>query len=237
MRSAVLDSKGLREIASILRLLGYGLCHQLPERSFFGGGLQAPVCARDTGIYLGFVISLALLIALHKGTRPREFPPLPVWVLLAVLVGFMGWDGVTSYAGLRESNNLLRLITGMSTGFAVAVIVLPLLNDTLWARADNARVLSTLRQILAWLAGLPVGVGLVWVAPALGPVYPVLIAVSILVTLTAVNMVLVGTLPWYDRRAAAWSDLVAPALWGLLLAFLEIAASAAARYWLVGLVG
>ena len=48
-------------LQGFLHWMGYGLCHQLPERSFFGGGVQVPVCARDTGIYFGVLISLALI--------------------------------------------------------------------------------------------------------------------------------------------------------------------------------
>ena len=56
----------MHALRSLLHGMGYGLCHQLPERSFFGGGVQVPVCARDTGIYIGVLLSLFLIAVLHK---------------------------------------------------------------------------------------------------------------------------------------------------------------------------
>ena len=61
-------------IQSFLHWLGFGLCHQLPERSFFGGGTQVPVCARDTGIYLGFMLSLIADLARAQGGPPPRVP-------------------------------------------------------------------------------------------------------------------------------------------------------------------
>ena len=34
--------------------IGYALCHQMPDRSFFAHEHQYPLCARCTGMYLGF---------------------------------------------------------------------------------------------------------------------------------------------------------------------------------------
>jgi uncharacterized membrane protein len=40
-------------LAAILYAAGAFLCHQLPERSFYLGGFQLPVCARCLGLYGG----------------------------------------------------------------------------------------------------------------------------------------------------------------------------------------
>jgi len=108
-------------IAQALHWLGYGLCHQLPERSFFGGGLQLPVCARDTGIYLGFVLSLLVMALIDRGRRRSDLPGWPVMVLGGAMVAIMAWDGITSYAGLRSTTNDIRLVTGLLTAYYPAV--------------------------------------------------------------------------------------------------------------------
>lgn len=210
--------------------IGYGLCHQLPERSFFGGGLQVPVCARDTGIYVGFMLSLVVLAILHRGKRPSGMPTPATWVVALVLVAFMAWDGITSYAGLRVTTNALRLLTGLATGYAVTVFLIPLLNEELWRSPSPDRILSSPRALIAWTATIPLAFLLVWFgAPVLGAWYAVLVAVAIVAALSAINLVIVAMLPWFDRRAVRWRDLLKPTIIAVGLSFIEIAASAVFR--------
>ena len=216
-------------LQAFLHWLGYGLCHQLPERSFFGGGVQVPVCARDTGIYIGFCISLALIAVLHRPERPREFPTAWGWTAFALMIGSMAVDGGTEYAGLRSTTNDLRLITGLASGFAIALLLTPMLNDSVWRRGDSGRVLDPLWRLGAWLSAVPLAYVAVWYgAPLLGVGYPILVAVAILVTLSVVNMVMVCLTPWFDRKATRLIDAWPPFLVGLVLAFAEI--------WLAGLL-
>jgi uncharacterized membrane protein len=217
-------------LQSALHWLGFGLCHQLPERSFFGGSIQVPVCARDTGIYIGFVVSLALISLVHRPDRPKEFPGVAGISAIILMIGAMGIDGVSSYAGWRTTTNDLRLITGLLCGFAMAAIVVPMLNDELWIRASRSRVLSPAWRLGVWLAGVPVVYALVrYAAPLLGAVYPVLVAVAILTTLTAVNLVIVGLFPVFERRAERLSDAWLAILVAFVLSLAEIIASAAFR--------
>lgn len=64
--------------------VGSLICHQQPERSFFLGGEQLPVCARCTGLYLsgaaGFLAFLTWKTARRvqlapTGTRTGQVPP------------------------------------------------------------------------------------------------------------------------------------------------------------------
>jgi uncharacterized membrane protein len=187
--------------------LGMGLCHQLAARSFFGGGHQLPVCARDTGIYVGFVAALLVIAALERGRHRSGMPP--VW-LLAVgvsLIAFMAWDGITSYAGLRPTTNFLRLTTGLGTGFALALVVAPIVNAQMWRRSSEASLLGAGGEGAVWLAALPVSLGAVyWGAPFLGIGYPLLVAACILVSFTAVNLVVVVLVPRFERRAERLRD-------------------------------
>ena len=223
-------------ITDFLQWMGFGLCHQLPERSFFGGGVQVPVCARDTGIYIGFVVSVALIALVHSGDRPRGFPRWPVWALMGGLVALMAWDGLTSYSGLRVTNNALRLITGLGTGFSAAVLVYPMLQDELWRRSDSTRVLDPVWRFLAWSAGIPATFAVVWWgAPALGVGYPLLVAVCIVFTLSAINLVIVAMFPAFDRRGDTPRSILVPSVIAVVITFAEIALAGWLRAVLEGL--
>ena len=40
----------------------YSGCHQMPERSFFINGMQFPLCARCTGILVGYLVGVLLFV-------------------------------------------------------------------------------------------------------------------------------------------------------------------------------
>jgi uncharacterized membrane protein len=224
-------------VEQVLMWLGYGLCHQLPQRSFFGGTYQVPVCARDTGIYIGFVLSLALLATLSRGRRPSAMPSAGVLVLVAASVAFLGWDGVTSYAGWRETTNELRLLTGLLMGWALPAILLPMLNGQLWRSPSTGRVPAGAIQTAAWLAPVPVVYLVVLrVLPLLGAAYAVLVAAAIIATFVIVNLAAVSILPFAENRAERLRDAWPALLLALAFSGVEIAASAWLRWVLVGLV-
>ncbi|MBI5231743.1 MAG: DUF2085 domain-containing protein [Coriobacteriales bacterium] len=215
---------------AFFRAFGFGLCHQLPERSFFGGGVQLPVCARDTGIYVGFIVGALVIYLLHRPKRPGGFPDALGWVTISLLFGLMVADGVTSYAGLRATTNVLRLLSGVSAGFSIAAVVVPLLNEELWATSDPERVLTPPWKLAVWVLCVPVTSLAVWfVGPMFGVAYPFLVTLAILATFTSVNMVFAALLPAFDRSARRLRDLIGPVCIGLLLTIIEIFGAAMLR--------
>lgn len=95
------------------------LCHQLPYRSLFFGGIQMPVCARDASIYVATALGLAFLRL--KGFGSKEFR---INYLLTVFLFLpTALDGFTQLFGWRESTNLLRLITGFPYGIGYAYLI------------------------------------------------------------------------------------------------------------------
>lgn len=86
--------------------LNFVACHRDPERSFFYKGKQFPMCARCTGIYLGFLIMpFTLFNLIQLGLVLSSLLILPT-----ILDGFI--QSQTPY----RSNNILRLFTGTLGG-------------------------------------------------------------------------------------------------------------------------
>jgi len=118
--------------------MGHLVCHQLPERSLWVGGHYLPVCARDTGVYIGFYIGYLLLPIRKK----EACGPPNLWITLFMVMP-MVIDGTTQFIGLRTSVNELRLLTGLLFGAALA----PLLIYSL-AQVPTSRRVPFLRNFL-----------------------------------------------------------------------------------------
>ena len=98
-----------------IRIMEYGNrigCHQKPERSFFYKGYQFPVCARCTGVIIGEIITIILLIFKIKLNI----------VIDVVLLLIMGLDWFIQFVNILQSNNIRRFITGISGGIGLTYI-------------------------------------------------------------------------------------------------------------------
>ena len=84
-------------------------CHRMPSRSFFYKKKQFPVCARCTGIYLGFFVMIPLLWFYQIGM-----------ILSAILILPTLIDGLTQAYLNRESTNFLRFSTGVLAGIGMS---------------------------------------------------------------------------------------------------------------------
>ena len=106
--------------------VGSLICHQRPERSFFIGAHQLPVCARCTGIYLSAAAGLIgwLAFKISRGWRPIAIEPRRSLRLLAfsalptalsLASGTLGvWDGANA------TRALIAIPLGVTAGALVA---------------------------------------------------------------------------------------------------------------------
>ena len=93
------------------------ICHRKPERSFFIRGHQFPVCARCTGFYISLVLYFIYTYFFYV-----DYSSLLLTIAILLLVP-AEIDGFTQLLELRESNNTLRLITGLMGGLGLGIIV------------------------------------------------------------------------------------------------------------------
>jgi uncharacterized membrane protein len=106
------------------------VCHQLPSRTLEFGGKYLPMCARCSGIYLGVFASYAYLV-FRRGFRVNSIPRITYSLIIAAFILPMAFDGATSYLGLRETTNALRLVTGTLAGSVLPIFAFPLLSPEL----------------------------------------------------------------------------------------------------------
>ena len=215
--------------------IGYAVCHRIDERSFHVLGRQLPLCARCTGEFNAAAITLLFL-----GFVSRKRSSMPTKGILAVLVVFFvafGVDGSNSYLYLLKQtydnflpqvpniytpNNTLRLLTGSGMGIAMASVLFPVVNQTLWRDIDKNPALNWKEFGILLGIILLIDLGILYDQPAF--LYPIAF-LSVLGVLALLTMVF--SIVWviimrqensFDRLKQLWM----PATAGLTLAFLMI---------------
>ena len=215
--------------------IGYAICHRIDERSFHIGERQIPLCARCTGEFYAAGISL-LFFAL---VSPKK-SGMPGWKLGAPLLLFFlafGIDGSNSYLYLLKQtaggtldhipnlytpSNTLRLFTGSGMGIALASIVYPAFNQTVWRETDPARALDWKK--LGILTGLVLLLDIILLTQ--NPI--VLYVVALLSVLSVLALlVIVFSMSWLlmmrqDNAFDSLKQMWMPFLAGTTLAFLMI---------------
>jgi len=88
------------------------VCHQLASRSLTCFGQPLAVCARCTGIYLGFLAGLGIYPFIRGWRRPA-LPSGRVFVLISSPIVL---DAAAHLLGLWDTSNAVRLATGIVWG-------------------------------------------------------------------------------------------------------------------------
>jgi uncharacterized membrane protein len=230
--------------------IGYAVCHRIDERSFQLFGRQLPLCARCTGEF-----NAAALTFIFMGFVSRKRSGMPLKGILAVLALFFlafGVDGANSYLYLLKQtyegflpqipniyipNNTLRLLTGSGMGIAIASVLYPVVNQTLWRNADD-------RPALTWkefgrLLGIIVLVDLAILSEQPVILYPIafLSVMGVLTLLTTVFSIVWVMIMRQENAFETLKQLWMPVTAGLTLAFLMISVIDLLRLQLTGTWG
>jgi uncharacterized membrane protein len=222
----------------------FAVCHRISERSFTFAGRPLPLCARCSGTYLGALAGL-LVLAARGRCRASRLPAVKHMAVLGVFFLAWGLDGfnsfLTFFPGLPQlyaPHNLLRLITGTLEGLAIAALVLPIANLSLWAAPAPEPSIASWRD-LAWMcAG---GAALIALVSSEWPplLYPLALISGVMIAglVGLVNAMLLLIVLRREGQAARWRDALAPLLLGLALALIELTAIALLRAALTARLG
>ncbi len=225
-------------------LVGYAICHRIPDHSYSIAGRQLPLCARCSGTYLGAVLGFAA-IWFSGRRRAGNLPPTRVIVALVSFIALMALDGLNSYLTffpdaphLYEPRNILRLTTGTLNGLALSLIVYPVFNFTLWKRVSPERVISGFRELFGLLfldALLILIVETRW-APLLWPL-ALVTTLGVVIMLTLVNTMIVVIVIRREGLATTLYEAFVPLLLGLVATFFELTAMDLLRLYLTKTMG
>ncbi len=104
----------------------HGICDQIPSHSYYLFGHQVCLCERCLAIYTTLFLtslSLAIIPRLRRNLRPLD------WRLWLLLILPMALDGGTQLLGWRQSDLILRTITGLLFGLGAAWFILPRIEE------------------------------------------------------------------------------------------------------------
>jgi uncharacterized membrane protein len=118
---AATSSAGFVPLGGFLYAFFSPLCHQIDARSFHLFGWPLAVCGRCSAMYFGFLsgtIAYPFAGNLLRGARPGR-------MFLVVAVAPMLLDVMLEAAGLHESSNALRAVTGAWFGILLPFLIIP----------------------------------------------------------------------------------------------------------------
>ena len=224
-----------------LQMVVHGVCAQAHYLNM--GALRMPLCARNTGIYAGFLGTLLFLL-LSGRSRAGRLPLLVLTLVLILGAGAMVVDGVNSllldvggynvYAPLNE----LRLLTGLLMGMALGVFVLLMFNIAL--RRAPCTDQPVLGSWIEYAALLLVNSGL-YLLIFFGPAtlyYPLAIfsVAGIVGVLFVANLFVCAMVGGLENRVVHLRQLIRPATVSVVLTSVELALLAGLRMWAESIV-
>jgi uncharacterized membrane protein len=205
--------------------IGSALCHQIPERSYFFGDLQMPLCARCIGIHFGFLLSTTIL-AVAGRRLVLEVPSLRRLVVLGAIMTFFFIDSGLSYSGISPSDNLRRTLSGLSLGVPLAFFAISMLSN-LPPRAEGAgSPMGDIHYFMALAGAFALGLALILVAESALAVFVLVSVVGLAgmfllyTALISLGILLLTDGRGFGRRRVIWVSLPAAVV---ILAVLAVA--------------
>jgi len=211
-------------ILKFIDQLGFSVCHQLPERTLLLGSILMPVCSRCSGIYIGFLFTIVFLfISFRK--KESDLPPVYVIIIAIVFILSAVVDGILSYLGYYETNNIIRLATGYMFGAGISIIIYPVFVFQYFKNFQKKKIFSSYRQFFYFLvfsifACLVQILGPYWS----GTFFYYLNGFSVIFTFYFSNLTLFLLIPYFSQKASKLfgRHLILPSVTALAAALLEL---------------
>jgi uncharacterized membrane protein len=220
--------------------IAYGICPQRPGHSLFFGGVQMPIEAREGGMYAGFLLGFAYLVILGRG-KARNLPPQKILTILIGFIVLMGLDGLNAVAydlylpTPYTPNLLMRSGTGLLTGLALAGIMLPIFNQSIWQQSTSVASLSSWRELVPALLLIAVfwAAGLSGWKPLLYPISSVAIFGQVIL-LVSLGAMMASIFLRREGQVSNFTELAPLILLGLVAVVVLLGATSTVRYGLFG---
>ena len=226
-----------------LDAIGYAVCHRLDSHSLHIGERQMPLCARCTGEFNAAAI--ALLFQAAVSPRYSLLPHRGILAVLAVFFLAFALDGSNSYVALirnaepgalmwlptlYSTDSVTRVLTGSGMGLALASVLYPMYNQSVWQAPVLERSLDWPR--FAGLVGivLAVDLGILTESPLV--LYPVAVvsAIGVLALLAIVFSIVWIMVMRQDNTIVTARQLWLPAAAGVTLALVMVVGIDLARF-------
>lgn len=218
-----------------LRRLVAGICAQVPSHMLAFGGIDLPLCARNTGIYTGFILGAVAMVATGRWRRVGRVP-IPVLLLFLLLLTVMAGDGTNSlftdlgWLHLYQPRNSVRLLTGTAAGLSLAALVVPAVAALVVPHPDTSPAFAVARDVLSYLL-----IGAVAAAATLTRwsvlLYPIAVTSSlgVIALLALINIVLLLVIGRQRGRLLMQRAVTLSCSVGLFMAVVELVGLAALR--------
>ncbi len=215
----------------------HGVCAQ--QHNILLGGLQFPLCARNSGIYMSFLLTLGYIYAIGRG-RAARVPPWTISVTLILFVVVMGVDGFNSLLvdirqpHLYDPDNFLRTLTGMGMGISIAVMLHIVLNMTLRKNVEDSvpvlrswwELLGIMAIDLLALAAIYANLGFMFWPLAFTAFF------GITGVLYMVSLLLTSLVMGYEGKITSIRQLARPATVAIIPTLIILGAMSYLRFWL-----
>ena len=227
-----------------MHLALHGLCAQRPSHTLHFGDRGLPYDARMTGIYLGALVTIGVLVAARAHRNART----PTWtrlLILGLLSGVMAADGFNSLLEDLKlwhpytTPNWLRLVTGMGAGIVLGFALVFLIGITLWRQPFTSRETFDDWRLLIRIMAILIALSLLFASRSGFLYWPMAITLMLatVLVLTMLSLVVIVVMRQQEFRFANLTQVGLNLPLSLIAAGLIMAALSLGRIVLERLVG